>query len=143
MKATWILTGVLILGVLAVPAVLGFVYSEVKETQAGTLDYWLGIPDDVKSVPVVRACGRPLYGAIARSGATPAYSRMTYQTEASVAHVTAVIRGHFEAEGCAVQDDGATNPVLQCPDARKAAISVIENTPCNIVSVNVSDSGES
>lgn len=141
MKATWILTGVLVAGAIATPAILRVFYAEVDQVPAGTMDYWLGVPDVVKGVPVVTACNKPIYSSFSASGDTPATSRAAYQTEASVAHVTAVINGHFVFEGCTEVPDVTEGAQLICPNGDEVNITLVAGTPCNDVLIEVLSSG--
>ena len=125
MKASWIMTAGLILLALAVPLVLTFVFDEVEEVPQGGLDYWLGVPETVKRVPIISPCDAPRYSALNARGDSPPLSLVRFGSERSPEHLRDVLRGHFTAEGCMPGETALSTDGLLCPDGSEVAITVV------------------
>ena len=137
MKITWLLTGLLVLVALAIPFGLAIAFGNVSNVSSGSMAYWVGVPNHIKSVPIVSACENPLYSAKGRDGTAPARSRVSYTTQASVAHVQAVITSQFTQIGCVASVAQPLGPALSCPNGDEVVINVTQGDPCHAVTVGI------
>ena len=124
MKASWIMTLGVIVIALCVPLVLSLIYDEVEDVPQGGLDYWLGVPEDIKRVPVISACTLPLYTSRNAQGDMPPFSSVSFGSDRSAAHLADVLRGHFVAEGCAEGPTTVAPDALSCANGSEVAITV-------------------
>ena len=141
MKATWYMTGALFLAAISMPFVLLFLYANVENVRSGTPDYWFGVSEVVKGVPIVSACNQPLYTSLSKTGGDPAMSSVVFETDVSVEHARDVMVGHFEARGCVGGVDTSFGPGMICADGHEVTIEVIAGEPCNAVAVKVYELG--
>ena len=131
MKASWYLTGGVAALAIAAPFVLNIVYAKVEDVPAGSLEYWLGVPDRLKGVPVVQPCAAPLYSGAGEAG------RMRYTSQGTPEHLVAVMQSHFNAEACVAQDSDNGLRML-CEDGAQVTVTTMPGGECAALSIEVS-----
>ena len=140
MKASWIMTVGLIVLALLVPVGLNLIYSEVEDVPQGGLEYWLGVPDPIKRVPIVSGCEAPRYTSRNARGDSPPFSAVHFASERSAAHLAEVLRSHFAAEGCGSGATVLSPDGLVCADGSEVTITIEAPEPSD--EENTSDSAE-
>lgn len=100
-------------------ALLFFAHSEPANVGRGSLGYTIGIPGQVKDLPVANDCAQATYSYTARDGERPGAAQIDYGSTLSEADIRALYSDHFDALNCDPAEDGA-----RCGDGNTYSVRI-------------------